>query len=141
MRTVSPDGAGSMSTFDSAACVSTGPEWLALSPDDSKLYMNIASSSAVDYMNTADTSTIGSVDLSSYIYSQGGKDVAFKSDSKKVYVLGSESVPTQKVIVINAATKSVEEEILLPDCDAVSLVYKPQCWYFSGIFVIAVGPP
>jgi hypothetical protein len=47
-----------------------------------------------------------------------------------VYVLGSDidldenRIP--KVVVLDAATKRVETEILLPsDCDAVSLVYKP----------------
>ena len=114
-------GSGALSQVDTAECVSNNLTKLRLSPDQNKVYVPMESLSAIDYMNTADTSTMTSIDLTSYAQS-GVKDVVFSADSKKAFVVIDST--TDSIIVIDTATGTVDEQITLPDCNPKSLVFK-----------------
>jgi len=114
-------GSGSLSQVDTAECVSYNLKKLRLSPDQNKVYVPMESLSAIDYMNTDDTSTMSSIVLTSYAQS-GVKDVVFSADSKKAFVVIDST--TDSIIVIDTATGTVDGQITLPDCDPKSIVFK-----------------
>ena len=114
-------GTGALSQIGTAECVSNNLKKLRLSPDENKVYVPMLSVSAIDYMDTDDTSTMSSIDLSSYSQS-GVQDVVFSADSKKAFVVIDST--TDSIIVIDTATSTVDEQIALPDCDPKSLAFK-----------------
>jgi YVTN family beta-propeller protein len=122
VMTLYVDVNGSLSILDNAECISYNMKKLTLSPDQKKVYVPMLSTSAIDYMSTDDTSTMSSIDLSSY--SQAGVyDVVFSSDSTKAFVAIDST--TDQVVVIDTATSNVDGTITLPaGSDPRSLVYK-----------------
>jgi YVTN family beta-propeller protein len=119
--TLSVDGSGSLSEIDTAECVSNNLKKLRLSPDQNKVYVPMMSLSAIDYMNTSNTSTMTSIDLTPYGQA-GAQDVVFSADSKKAFAVIDST--TDSILVIDTATGTVDQQIILPACDPKSIAFK-----------------
>jgi DNA-binding beta-propeller fold protein YncE len=98
---------------------------IALTPDDSKLYISRRNESMVDYILTANPSTTSTIDY-------GGTDtrtmdVALSDDGSIVFVLARytvDFVSNCKVILINTADNSVAGTIDVGEFEPLSVAYK-----------------
>jgi YVTN family beta-propeller protein len=100
---------------------------IALTPDDSKLYIARTSVSRIDYLETASPSTAWTID-----YGGSGNetmDVALSDDGETVFVLvkypiGLDSINGGRVVFINASDGSVAGSIDVGTFDPISIAYK-----------------